>query len=79
MDIDKVRALELAVSFVGDDWKLLNEDDVTVDILRYFASKVIRRVKSLNPLLLTVVASVVDCTLSKMFPKRPMTIRKKSS
>lgn len=35
MDIDKARALDLAVSFVGDDWKSLNEDDVTVSILRY--------------------------------------------
>ncbi len=35
MDLDKARALDLAVSFVGDEWKLLSEDDITVSILRY--------------------------------------------
>ncbi|XP_037031603.1 choline kinase alpha-like [Bradysia coprophila] len=31
MDVDKVRALELAVSFVSDQWKTLSEDDITVN------------------------------------------------
>ncbi len=35
MDIDKARALDLAISFVGDNWKPLTEDDITVSILRY--------------------------------------------
>lgn len=33
IDIDKGRALELAISFVDDHWKTLTEDDVTVSIL----------------------------------------------
>ncbi|XP_037037664.1 choline kinase alpha-like [Bradysia coprophila] len=32
MDIDKARALELAVSFVSDQWNSLSEDDITVRI-----------------------------------------------
>lgn len=34
MDIDKPRALDLAISFVADHWKSLNEDDITVNVLR---------------------------------------------
>ena len=34
IDIDKARALDLAVSFVDETWKCLNEDDITVNILR---------------------------------------------
>lgn len=35
IDVDKARALDLANLFVDEHWKTLNEDDVTVSILRY--------------------------------------------
>lgn len=35
VDIDNARALELAISFVGDYWKSVKEDDITINILRY--------------------------------------------
>ncbi len=35
MDIDKARALNLAVTFVGGAWESLTEEDFTVNILRY--------------------------------------------
>ncbi|KAJ6646205.1 Choline kinase alpha [Pseudolycoriella hygida] len=33
IDIDKARALDLGITFVGDEWKCLQEDDITVSIL----------------------------------------------
>lgn len=33
MDIDKTRALELAISFVSDRWKSLSEDDITISVV----------------------------------------------
>lgn len=36
IDISKEQALKLAASFIGDQWTSLNEDDITVNIVRYF-------------------------------------------
>ncbi|XP_037049449.1 choline kinase alpha-like [Bradysia coprophila] len=55
MDIDKARALELAISFVDDHWKSLNEDDVTVSILsggnsgRLYIVEDVSRASNVNP------------------------------
>lgn len=71
MDLDKARALDLAVSFVDDEWKSLTEDDITVSILRYsLAFNSLPNCVIGNVKLSSVVVTAADCTLLKIFPKR---------
>lgn len=77
-DIDKARALDLAISFVDDHWKSLGEDDITINIFRYL-TKLTPLPRFSYKIPLSVVVSVVGCTLWKMFQRHRMVIRSKSS
>ncbi|XP_037037665.1 choline kinase alpha-like [Bradysia coprophila] len=56
MDIDKARALELAVSFVSDQWNSLSEDDISVNIFsggysaRLYSVEDISETSNTNPI-----------------------------
>lgn len=76
IDIDKARALELAASFVGDDWISLKEDDIALNVQRYiYFGILILIVRNALIFRVPVVVTVVDCTSLKMSRKHRMVIR----
>lgn len=83
MDIDKARALELAISFVSDRWKSLSEDDITISVVRYMHEPLygLHETETEHliriPILLAV-DTVVDCTVFRMYQNLKI-IRPKSS